>query len=329
MKLAIGNINLILELGRNEFLMLVFLILLTAVSFRYMKKLRKDRVTKLGNFKTLQEVHNTHSLGSPIILGVKIIIVCMLFLTATESIQMEAKQPVTDVNYVVAIDSSQSMLMPDYEPDRISYAKSRLVNWIGDLQIKADMSVLEFSSSPNILSLPTKNPDDTIKSVKDAEVNLNKSGTDLSKAIDESLRLGDDNGKKRIIVVTDARGFQKEDIEDTKDLVRNNSAKIYFFELSRNEKTEQVYEQLNLSLAEANLDGSARSEESNNGLRVIADISGGNYYTVDDKDFFQAALDDTTTKKREIGINSSFYILLFLSFFVIFEMLLYSKYGAL
>jgi Mg-chelatase subunit ChlD len=330
MELSIGTINVILDLSLQDSLMLLFLIGLTAVSFYLMKRMRKDRVTKLGNYKTLKEVHDSTSIGSPVILGAKILVVSTLFLTATESIQVEAQQPVTDVEYVLTVDSSQSMLIPDYEPDRIGYAKDRLENWVNNLPLRANISVLSFSSETTTRNLPTMNTDRTVSSLREISVDLNRSGTNLTKALRTSLEVGETSTDRRVLVITDGRNIREEDQQSSLELARETSAEIYFFDIPRNNETEQLYRQLNLSLAEAGIDsGVTREVSSTAGLQRIAQESGGSYYRVDDSDFFQAALDDTTTETEKLGINSSFYILIFISFFVIFEMLLYSKYGAL
>lgn len=329
MKINVGQLNLILELGQREILMLLVLVTLTAASFWYMKKLRKDRVTRLGNYETLKEVHNKRSVGSPVILIAKILVVTVLFLTATESVHLEAQQPVTDVNYVVAVDSSNTMLMPDYEPDRFGYAQERLVSWIENLGVRADISVMKYSSQVTTISLPTKDTEKTVNALSKSQVNLNATGTDISNAIEEASKLGKDTSKKRILLVTDGSGVREEDIRDAKKVVKNSSFRIYVFNIPRNNRTDQMYEQLNLSLAEAGIKESPSVESYEEGLRELAEASGGEHYSVDDGEFFHAALDDTTTKEKRVGIDSSFYILIFLSFFVIFEMLLYSKYGAL
>ncbi|MFB6099733.1 MAG: VWA domain-containing protein [Candidatus Nanohalobium sp.] len=327
-EIGIGPINLILKLSQADALMLLFLIGLTTASFYLMRRMRKDRVTKLGNYQTLKEVHDSISIGSPVILAAKILLVTILFLTATESIQIEAQQPVTDVNYAITVDSSQSMLIPDYEPDRLGYVKKRLVNWVQNLPVRADLSVVSYSSQAETHALPTKDTGRIVKAIRSIEVNLNRSGTDLSAGLTAALENGNNN-KKRVILVTDGRNIRDREIQQSIEIARNTSAQIYIFELPRNNQTEQLYQQLNLSLAEANLKGGVREEVVNSGLRRIAEITGGGYYEVDNSEFFQAALDDTTTKEKKLGINSNFYILIFISFFVIFEMLLYSKYGAL
>ncbi len=329
MEVNIGPINLILQLSSQDSLMLLFLVALTAASFYYMRKLRKDRVTKLGNFQTLKEVHGSTSIGSPIVLAAKILIVSTLFLTATDSIQVEAQQPVTDVRYSILVDSSQSMLIPDYEPDRLGFAKDRLSRWVRNLPVRANISVLSYSSRVTTQSLPTMNTERTRNSIQSINVNLNRSGSNLSRALKASLEIGS-NSNKRILMVTDGMNILEEDIQASLRTARNTQAEIYIFQIPRNNETELLYRQLNLSLAEAGVDsGVSRENGSSTSLRRIARESGGAYYRVDDSEFFQAALEDTTTEEKKLGIDSSFYILLFISFFVIFEMLLYSKYGAL
>lgn len=330
MRIGIGGLNLVLEMSLVDTLMLLFLIGLTTGSFLLMKRMRKNRVTKLGNYQTLKEVHNSHTIGSPVILGAKVIVVCLLFMTATESISVEASQPVTDVDYVLAVDSSQSMLIPDYQPDRLGYVKDRVQEWVGNMNVRADMSVMQFSSDSTIMSLPTKNKRTTRQALDDIEVNISKSGTNIPDAINRSLELGDGpNSQKRVLIFTDGDNLDTEEIQRTVETAQNTSARLYFFDIPRNNRTSQLYRQLNLSLAEANLEGTVSTETDSITLQRVAQITGGGYYRVDNQEFFTAALQDTSTRQQEIELDSSYYILMFISGFVIFEMLLYSKYGAI
>jgi hypothetical protein len=329
MEISLGTISFLIDVSLREGLMLLFLIGITVGSFFLMKRMRKDRVIKLGNYKTLKEVKGSRSLDSIVILAGKIIVVCLLFLAATESIQIEKQQPVTDTEYVVVMDSSQSMLIPDYEPDRLGYIKKRLIRWVRQMPVRARLSVVEFSSEPKVKVLPTKSNEDVIEGIQSVEVDLSKSGTNIYGALNRSIQLSGEAEDRRILVLTDGSDMTTQQINRSIQLARNTSAEIYFFDVPRNNRTEQLYTQLNLSIAEENIGGGIKTEDNSFALRRIAEITEGDYYTVDDRRFFKAALNDTNTREERVGIDSSFYILIFISFFVIFEMLLYSRYGAL
>lgn len=328
MRIGLGGITFVLDLSGAEALMLLFLVSLTGGAFLYMKKLRKERVTRLGNFKTLRDVSGARSLGSPIILMAKIFIVTLLFLTATESMEVRASQPVTNVSFAVTVDSSQSMLMPDYEPSRLGYSKDRLQEWVTNMPFQANISVVKFAREAETMSLMTRDENEVRRAIDRIEVNLNQSGTRIDRAIKRSMEIGP-NSNKRIILVTDGRNLKETEINRSISLARSTSAEIYVFDIPRNQETQQIENQLNLTIARSGLQGTLDRTETESRLRQLASTSGGEYYQIENSEFFSAALNDTYTKENKLGINSNLYILVFLSFLVIFEMLLYSKYGAL
>ena len=329
MNIPLGFFTLVLDVSNSEILMLLFLILLTFGAFLYMKRLRKDRVTKLGNYKTLEKVHDTNSLGSPIILASKILIVTLLFLTATGSIEVRASQPVTDTQFTVTLDTSQSMLMPDYDPSRLGYAKTGINEWIRNMPFEANISVVEFAREGRIRSLMTMDESQMTSAVNEIEVDLNQSGSRLDYGLEKALETGNNqNQNQRVLVVTDGENLREREINRSLSIAQDTSAEIYIFKIPRNEETIQFENQLNLSATSTGFE-STDGGNSIESLRRIADASGGSYYSIENSQFFSAALQDAYTEESRVGINSNLYILIFLSFFVISEMLLYSKYGAL
>lgn len=328
MAFSVGPVDITILLNNQDLLMLAALIAITVISFFYMRKARKNRVTNLGNYKTLKEVHHSKNLGSPIILIAKIAIVTLIFLAATDSVQIETQQPVTDSSYVIAIDTSQSMLVPDYEPTRIEYAKQEIREWIDDLPFRARMSVLEFSSGTEVLTLMTLNEDEILEAVGEADVNLEQTGTTINNSIRRALTLGESNNNKKILMVTDGKDMSQAEINSSLRMAQETEAEIHIFEIPRNNETEQLYQQLNLTLAEAGIE-EGLTQNRTESLQRIAEASGGKYYEASDGAFFQAALENTYTQTQDVDVDSSFYILLLISGMVISEMFIYSRYGAL
>jgi len=163
MEIALGTYRLIISLPAKNIGMLLFLIGITTAAYFYMRRLRRERTVKLGNFETLKEVHGKKSIASPSVLLIKSLTVVMLFLVATGSISILSEEPVADTDFVVAIDNSQSMLTPDYPPDRLSFAKSTTRNWISRLPSRTNISVLTFAGEAAPVQTSSRDQEETLR----------------------------------------------------------------------------------------------------------------------------------------------------------------------
>lgn len=320
-----------LELPPENLYMLGFLVVLTVGSYYYMRRFRKERMTRLGNYQTLKEVHDYSTAASPMVLGVKLLIVTLLFLAATDSIEVRTTQPVANTDFVVAVDRSQSMMTPDYEPSRLDYVEGSLVKWLERTRGTTNISVVAFAGNSKVVQSPTRDKDQVIETIKSIEPGLKSPGTALAPAISLGTEmLAGNERNKRLIVITDGQNTAETSLEKTIEEARRNGVKVYFVGIDSNSETRDLYGNLNTTMKQQGFSGTADIPTVNgNKLRAAATRTGGEFYRVKNGQMFGFALQDVVFSDARLGLNSDYLILVFISILVVTEIAVYSRYGAI
>jgi len=97
------------------------------------KKKKRQRAMKFGNYETLQKVAGKNFLkSSNIILITRMLALTVLIIGISNPVLVEEKAS-TDSDYVIALDSSSSMLSDDIEPTRFQAAKRASTGFIDQL----------------------------------------------------------------------------------------------------------------------------------------------------------------------------------------------------
>lgn len=330
MELDLNVVTIVLKLPPKNSAMLLFLIALTVGSYYYMRRFRKDRTTKLGNYETLKEVHGHKSFGSPVVLGVKIVIVTLLFLTATNSITVKSVQPVTDTDYAVILDTSPSMLTPDYGENRLEYSKAEIMRWSDELPGKARTVLIEASGTSEKVATLTRDKKRFRTSLEDLNASLQDPGTDLSASIrlaTSSLRNTDKD--RRAVMVTDGGNLDREELLSAANEASEANLKLYILGLSSNSETQRLYDELNRSSFNRSGEDISTEPIDHDTLSTVADRTGGNYYSVNSQQIFEASMQDVFVDSEKLGVNSDAVVLIFISLLVITEMWVYSRFGAI
>lgn len=332
MEVTFGNVSLILDVSSIEIVSMLGLSLLTVGVFIYMKKMRKDRTMKLGNYNTLKEVHGLETMGSPVVLMVKLFTVLSLFLVATGSIQMTSVEPVSDTDFVFAIDNSPTMNIPDYPPTRLGFATSQSINWIKKIPENTEISVISFGGE----AVPISTPSDQ-KTAIEALNGLEASTAKVGKATGDAIYQGTniltetESRKKTVVVVTDGNPSVGRNMTEAISHAEENNVTVEIVGLTETSSTEELFQNLQDSLEETQYDSESITppEIDRERLQTEAERTGGNYYDISNETFMQTTLEDIVMEEDSVELNSSFYILIALSLLMIIEMLLYSKYGAI
>lgn len=331
MEIALGTYRLIIQLPAENIGMLLFLIGITTVAYFYMRKLRRERTVKLGNFETLKQVHGKKSIASPSVLLVKTLTVVMLFLVATGSISILSEQPVSDTDFVVAIDNSQSMLTPDYPPDRLSFAKSTTQEWITRLPSRTNISVLTFAGEASPVQTSSRNQEETSRSISSIEADLESGGTAIGDAIDLGTNiLAGSNNKKKIVLVTDGSNTAGMNVSTAVEKANEENVTVDIIGISSTDSTEALFQNLSQTLQDSGFSGDLeRPEVDSESLQSYAEATGGQYYGITSESFMEDSLREIVLEDETVELDSSYYVLIFISLLIISEMLLYSKFGAI
>lgn len=335
MELDIFGLKVIITLPYKSLGILFFLISLTIVSYFLMVKLRKKRIIKFANYQTLKRVYGKRFfIPHPILLITKIITITLLFLVATEAIQLNIMRPVANTDFVIAIDASQTMLIPDYTPNRLEKAKEIAIKWLNVLPEATKIGVIKFSSQAVPVTVPTTNFFEVENAIKSIEVDLNASGTAIGDAIITAASLLADSPKqKMLILITDGKNNIGTNISIAIKRAKEENLIIYAIGVGNNEKTKELFEALKDVLIKAKIKGTQYNlsypELDMESLRKIAMETGGKAFHVKNEKMFEEALQQIVIKNERIPLNSDYYILIFISILIILELLIFSKFGAI
>lgn len=324
MELNIGNTSVILEITSVEAMMLLLLVGLTSATYMYMRKVRKERTIKLGNFDTIQEVQERKEISTPLVLIIKILTVSLLFVVATGSLQIMTVQPVPDTDFAVVMDSSQAMMAPDYEPNRLEYSKNVITDWTQRLPDTTKIDIIEMGGGATYVE-----GEDHMEALENIDGGADKVGRSIGEAIILATnQLDGTENRGQIIVVTSGENNIGKNISEAVDEVPED-IQVDFIGLTASSETQRLYEELEASLNETEFDSEIEAPEvSSESLQQQAERTGGNYHSITENPFDQT-MEQLVMEEESQALDSSYYILLFLTLLIISEMLIYSKYGAI
>ena len=185
------------------FIMMHFLIL------RHVKR----RALKFANFDVIERATGGQILNKNVtILIVRLsAMVLLIFSVAGTTVWYNTQS--SDADYVIAIDSSSSMLADDFVPSRFEAAKESAIVFVDKLPSMAKMGLIGFAGTSSI-ELPMVADKSTVKEkIKEMGIQ-NTGGTDISGAIvTASNLLISSERAKTVVLITDGRSTAGEPIE--------------------------------------------------------------------------------------------------------------------
>lgn len=274
---------------------------LAILLFYASRKKKSQRVMKFGNFETLQKVSKDNFLEpSKVILAVKMLAMTLLIIGISNPvIQTEAMS--TNSDYVLAIDSSSSMLTSDIGDSRLSSAKDASINFVEKLSNSTSIGVVSFSGRIGNQTGLNDNKAEVKDAISSIEVG-NYAGTAIGDAIYfSSVSLSSSSERKQVVLITDGVNNQGRSINESLNYAKEENITINTIGIGSQEEksgSENVkYPNLN----------SSRLEE-------IAEETGGNYTTVGSEKEFEQAFLDFSKSKVEKDISDPILLLALLLF---------------
>jgi Ca-activated chloride channel homolog len=256
-----------------EYLWLLLGVPLLIVLHFYSLKYVHNRAIKFANFEALERV------TGGVVLSRNIYLLCMrllglLFLTlslAGATLWYFGQVDVSD--YVLAIDSSGSMLANDFYPNRLEAAKEAAIAFVDNLESESQVSVVSFSGSALVEVALTKNRRTVKKAIESIEIS-SLHGTAIGDALKTSSNLLLSSDKSRIIILlTDGQDnvASGNEINKILDFINNKQITV---------NTIGVATESGGSLPGLN---SLSTLDSDN-LKSIAETTGGSYIHSENKE---------------------------------------------
>lgn len=305
-------------------MLLVLLLVFTTLAFYSFAFLRRKRASYFGNIKTLERVQGFRRFHiSPGILVVKLIVVSLLFLVATNTLQIARFQPISDTDYVLLLDASSSMAQSDYNPSRLTAAKNIATDWVNVLPNGTKVGLVAFSEELIKTSPLTLDKTKIKNDIKSVDIHYNQSGTALDFALSYGINLFNASTAKRaILLFTDGTNNVS---PSTVSLAKSMHVSIYAFGIGSN-KT-QTY---NLTGIPADLKGTYNPLTFNfTRLEKLSNQTNGTAYKVSNQKQLQQAFRDATYQQSMVQLNSSFYVLILIALISIIELFVYAHLGGI
>lgn len=282
----------------------LFLLLngLAVILYFTARRKSKQRAIKFGNYSTLEKVAGSDFLKSSnfVLLTRLFALSALLVAISNPVLQQEAASSKAD--YVIAIDSSASMLSDDLKPTRFEAAKRISSDFASGLADKTLVGVVSFSGEvkkEQELSSDREAALQSIRTIRSGEAG----GTAIGDAISASTSmLIGNNRSKAIVLITDGRNNRGSSVNESLEFAKNQNTTIHAIGIGSKRENRSSYAQLNGRNASRAVFPNLNQSQ----LRNLARETGGSFNTVTNSSGLQSAFTEIRSSTRETELTFHF-----------------------
>lgn len=207
-----------------------FLALLPALIIVHFYSLRhvQRKALLFANFKAMRRITGGEPVPKNYLLLVMRLVTLAAFVFSVAGATMILDVPAANYDFVVALDSSNSMSSTDIPPTRMQATVQELDSFLAKLPDAARFGVVSFSSTAILLRSPNQgSKSDAINSINSIEVS-NIGGTAIGDAIVTSTNaLIQSDRPKTIILLTDGESNTGVSLRDAARYAANANTKVF------------------------------------------------------------------------------------------------------
>ena len=283
---------------------LIFLIGMVIIIYLLSRYSAKKRAIRFGNFEILERVAGRRILSFSMIPTLLRILALSLVIIAISDPVLIYSKPSLNSDYVIALDTSSSMLTPDFKPNRLEAAKEAALDFIAELKPER-VGIVTFSGKAYVKSELSSDHLQLEKIIKAISIEP-PAGTAIGDALISAASLMQNSPRNRtIILITDGRNNVGIPLNQTLETLKKNGIRVFAIGIGSKEALNYTIPQaqeLNATVAEFPL----LDEES---LKFIANQTKGMYFRAENRsvltDAFRASL-----SYEEVRMGLSLYLLL-------------------
>lgn len=146
------------------------------------EKHSKRKALKFANYEAIAKITGESIVPSNIVLLLIRIAVLGFIILAISGTVVYYVGPVTEADFVLAIDSSASMTANDIKPTRLEAAKTEAINFVNNLQGRSSIGIVSFSGSAFVDQELTEDTNKVIGAIENIGIK-SVGGSDLGEAI--------------------------------------------------------------------------------------------------------------------------------------------------
>lgn len=296
-------VNIVFE--NSEFLWFLIVLVWIIITHLFVSSKVKRKAFTFANFEALKKVvrpeekniqTNKISLYIDILLIRSFALIFLILALANPTLWYEGEA--SELDYVIAIDSSSSMLADDLSPNRFEVAKTQANNFITMASnVNSKLGIVSFAGSPLIVSLLSDDYEKLKPQVTSMQI-LNIPGTDIGQAIITSVNMLKPNENPgAIILITDGQSTVGVDISEAINYALNNNIIIHTIGIGTEEGGRFIQ------------DAFTRLDEEQ--LKLIADSTGGRFFRAESgEDLGNSLREIIQIKEAQIPVDLSLIFLI-------------------
>jgi len=268
----------------------------------------KKRAVKFANFDAIKRVSGVEMFSKNLTILYLSIIIVVLLVFSISGMSFTKEVETSKVSFVLAIDSSRSMGATDIAPTRLDAAKIAAIDFLKMIPEKTRVGIISFAGTIVIEQEVTDETALLEKAINNIEVKTTGGTNALDALITSSNILINEDGKS-IIFISDGN-IDVNDLQSILDYSQKNNIVIHCLGVGTELGGEEEF------------GGFFKASEE--GLKTMAEETGGKYYHVSNIEDFYSAMNDMIEITKKVAVfDMSFYldlcamILLFLTFFLI------------
>src|SRR3989344_6029382 len=275
---------------------LLILILSHSVTFKNTRK----KALRFANFEAISRVTGEEFIKKNVYLLVIRLIILALIVLAVSGTAITYTGISTSSNYVIALDTSASMLVQDINQNRLAAAQDMSISFLDFLPSRTKVGLITFAGTVLIKSSLETDFEKLKNLIKLIDVSQ-MGGTNLENTIVTSTNLliaDQDLVSKVIILITDGQSNIGIPLETAVNYAIDNKVLIHTIGIG----TDDV----------------SKLDEEN--LRNIADLTGGKFFRAESKEkLLESFREISKFNRKKISVDMTFTFMLIALFFLLIE----------
>lgn len=271
-------------------------------------KFTTRRALRFANFKAIEYVTGRRILSKNYtLLGLRLITLFLLIM-AVSGVVLWYEGESSDSDFMLAIDSSGSMLAKDYEPNRLGSAKDAANVFVNFLPVGTEVGVLSFAGVSFVRQRPTGDFSKAKNAIDNISIEL-VGGTAIGSAVITSVNLLTDPWKsKAVILITDGQNNVGPSVDEAILYANENHVTVHTIGIGTTEGGE---------LGDINITFVSKLDSET--LMRIAEETNGEYYeAMNESDLSEIyeSIAVSSTKKLSFDLSVMFLLVALILLFV-------------
>jgi len=259
----------------------------------------RRKALKFANFPAIERITGRKILSKNYTLLLLRLVTLCLFIFSVAGTTLWYEGQTTEMDFILAIDSSGSMLARDYEPNRMEAAKESALLFVDNLPGMSRVGVLSFAGVSFVKHRPSSDMDRIRDSIYNISVEL-VGGTAIGSAIITSSNLLAESEKAKVLILlTDGQNNVGPSIDTAIEYANENHLTINTIGIG----TEEGGDLPDLTFV-SKLDPVT--------LKLISNSTGGKYYEAkNETELSDVYKEIALSSVQKLSLNLSLYFLFF------------------